>query len=182
MLGRGPGEVLVKQGYWSGLSDGLKIWFVVAVLYLVIAGAVFLINPIVGAVLFVAPAFWSLAKNYLIANLFLSADFERTNTLSGYTADFLLFRASTTTKFVTGGGLMVAVVVGLGWVSTEEFRIETAKPTLTERVTNATGQAVDTTKETTRSWAASAKQTTGNWVSAAKGWFNDNEAQTADSE
>ncbi|MEO1024376.1 MAG: hypothetical protein AAFX07_02325 [Pseudomonadota bacterium] len=171
-----------KHGFWSGMSSGLKAWTIAALLYFGVSAYLFLKEPILGTVLFVLPAFWILAKNYLLAHLFLKTDFERANTLSGYTINFLLFRASTLTKTITGVALLGAVIFGLGWVSTEDLRLEAAKPTLTERVTGTASAAVNATTDSTRGWAASAKETTGNWVSTAKGWFSDDEAQTAEAE
>ncbi len=38
----------MKRGYWSGMSNGLRVWFVIAVLYFIVAGATFLQSPIIG--------------------------------------------------------------------------------------------------------------------------------------
>jgi hypothetical protein len=78
----------------------------------------------------------------------------------------LFFDAPVPVRVVSGLAAVAIVVFGLGWVSTENLRTEAAKPTLTERVTTATGNAVDATKEKT-----------GGWVDGVKGWFKGDDEQ-----
>lgn len=169
-----------KSGFWSGMPRPLRIRAVCFALYYLIAGLVFTQSPVLGIIVFVLPGFWYLLKNWIIAEFFGVTDLERADTLTGYTVSYIFNRASNLTRAIVGIAVLLLVAFGLGWTSTEDLRLKAAEPTLTERVTDAAGSAVEATKETTGGWAASAKEKTGGWVSAAKGWFgDDSEDETA---
>lgn len=162
-----------KNGYLSGMPRRLRVWLVVAVFYYTLAGIVFLNEPLLGALLLLLPAFWTLAKNWVLGNVFLTSDVERSSTLFGYTVDYLFDRASRFTRTIVGTLFLLAVALGLGWVSTEDLRLKAAEPTLTERVTGAANAYAKATKETTAGWATATKRKAEAWVSTAKGWFSD---------
>ena len=162
-----------KVGYWSGMTGSLKIRAVCFALYFFVAAVIFTQRPILGTVLLVLPGFWYVLKNWVIAEFFGRTELERNDTLTGYTLGYIFNRASNLTRALVAGLAIVLAMFGLGWVSTEDLRLKAAEPTLTERVSDATGSAIDATKETTGGWVGAAKETTGGWVSAAKGWFSD---------
>ena len=169
-----------RLGFWSGMPGHLKIRAVCFTLYFLIAAVIFTQMPLLGGALLILPGLWYLLKNWVIDQFAGTTDLDRNDTLSGYTLNYLFDRASNLTRAIVGVLILGTAAVGLGWVSTEDLRLKAAEPTLTERVTDAAGSAVEATKDTTSGWAASAKETTSGWVSGVKSWFGD--APEADTE
>lgn len=155
-----------RKGFFDGMPDGMQIRLVAWIVYFVLCGFAFLQNPILGGALFLLPLFWFVLKNWVLAHFGGTTDFERKDTAIGYTLNYVFFRAAVPVRILSGLGLVAVVLFGLGWVSTENLRFEAAKPTLTERVSTATGNAVDATKEKT-----------GGWVDGIKGWFKGDDEQ-----
>ena len=149
-----------RNGYWSGMPTNLKARAIGWTVYYVAAAAIFTQNAILGIALMVVPGLWFVLKNWVISEFGGNSDPERKITLSGYTIRHL-WNASLFTRGVMAVTGLGVILFGLGWISTEEMRIEAAKPTLTERVTGAASGAVAATKEKT-----------GRWVETAKGWFD----------
>lgn len=154
------GQVAKRKGYWSGMPTDLKGRAIGWAIYYLIAAAVFTQNAILGIALLVAPGLWYIVKNLILSELGGNTDVERKDTLSGYTIRYLWNASIFVRAAMVVTGLFV-VLGGLGWISTEDMRVEAAKPTITERVTGAASAAVEATKEKT-----------GGWIDTAKGWFD----------
>ena len=150
----------IRKGFFEGMPDGMQIRFVAWLVYFAVCGFVFFQYPILGGALFLLPIFWFVAKNWVLTYVGGRTDLERSDTVIGYTLDYLFFDAPLPVRIVSAVTAIALVVFSLGWVSTENLRFEAAKPTLTERVSTATGNAVDATKEKT-----------GGWIDGVKGWF-----------
>lgn len=153
------------QGYWSGMPAKTKARLTILVVYLVVALVVFSQNPILGTLLLVLPI---LATVFM---LWLSGETghgfgpfsDRKDSVLGYTMRYLWNRSAFTRSVLAVGGF-IAVVGGLGWLSTEDMRAEAAKPTLTERAASVAESATEATKETA-----------SGWFDTAKGWFTSEE-------
>lgn len=152
--------VTPRVGFWSGMPTNLKSRAFCWTIYYLLAAFVFTREAILGIVLLLLPGFWYVAKNWLLGEIGRTLDAERKDTLSGYLVRYLFGAAPVFVRVAVGVLTLVTVLLGLGWISTEDLRIEAAKPTLTERVTGAADAAVEATKETT-----------GGWIDTAKGWF-----------
>jgi len=148
-----------NSGFWAGMPTDMKGRAVAWVVYYLIAAVIFSQNSILGIVLLVLPSFWYVGKNLLLGELALTTDLERKSTLGGYTVSHL-WNSSIYVRAVMLVCAALLVMFSLGWISTEDLRAEAAKPTISERVVDATGSAVESTKEKSAGWAAT-----------AKGWF-----------
>ncbi len=164
------GQITRRKGYWSGMPTDLKGRAVAWLVYYLIAAAIFPQNAILGIALLVLPGLWYLGKNWLYVEFSAATDLERKNTLSGYTVSYL-WNSSIYVRAVIAVCSLILVTISLGWISTEDLRLEAAKPTVTERVVGAAGTAVDATKEVTGGWVNATKEKTGGWIEGAKSWF-----------
>lgn len=161
-------DVRFRNGYWSGMPIDLKGRAVGWGIYYLIALGMFTQSALLGGALLLAPSFWYVAKNLITSEFAGRLDLDRRDTLSGYTLHYL-WNASVVVRIVLTVLGLGLVLFGLGWISTEDLRLEAAKPTITERVTGAAGSALVATKETS-----------GGWVETAKSWFDRGEGDDAD--
>ena len=81
-------------------------------------------------------------------------------TSTGYLLRYL-WRVPRLSQVLLSVVLCVAIIAGLGWISTEKMRVAAKEPTLSERVTTAAEDATEATRETA-----------GGWLSTAKSWFS----------
>ena len=176
-----------RKGFFEGMPEGAQIRLVAWVLYFFVAAVLFFQNPLIGGTMFVLPVIWFAMKNLVLIHFGGRTDLERNETVIGYTLSYLMFDAPMPVRVISGVAMIVAVLFSLGWVSTENLRAEAAKPTLTERVSTATTDAIDATKEKTGALVTSAgdatsaavdatKETTSGWWGKAKGWWKGDEA------
>ena len=180
-----------RKGFFEGMPDGMKIRLFAWIAYFVLCGFFFLNSPILGGAMFLLPLFWFVSKNWVLAFLGGRTDLERSDTAIGYTLDYLFFHAPVPVRILSGLAAVAIVVFGLGWVSTENLRLKAAEPTFSERISTATGDAIDATKEKTGELVTSAgdatsaavdatKETTNGLWSKAKDWWAGDENAPAE--
>ncbi len=153
------------QGYWSGMTGGMKVRLIAFLIYLAISLVVLAQSPILGIVLLVLPVIWAVFMLWFSAETYTDVGplSLRKSSVLGYTLRYL-WRSSVIARVVMSVAGAAAVIGGLGYISTEKLREAAAKPTLTERAVAMTESATEATKVTT-----------SGWVQTAKGWFTSDE-------
>ena len=155
----------IDQGFWAGMSAGLRVKFVLTLVFLLAAGAVLAWSPIAGIVLLMLPLLWSVLVTWFGSE---SGRGYGPYSLSRETALTYTLRHIWASSGLVKWGLSLAataiVISGLGWISTENFRNHTQEPGLTERAVSTADRAAEKTK-----------QTASDWFSTAKGWFTPDE-------
>lgn len=86
--------------------------------------------------------------------------------LASYTLDYVWGSSIYVRSFVVIS-FVTAALGGLGWIGTAELREDWAKPTVTERVSEAAGSVKDTAGD----MAESAAEAGQGWWATAKSWF-----------
>ncbi len=152
-------------GFWSGMPAGIKVRFVIGLVFLAVALVVLSQAPLAGIALLMLPILWTVFVIWLgiESGVGFGPFSQKRETAFSYTLRYV-WHASRLARTIFATLVAVIVVGGLGWISTEGLRVEAAKPTLTERVT----QTADAATESTR-------KSVGGWVAKAKGWFTSEE-------
>ncbi|MCG6884150.1 MAG: hypothetical protein LJE62_10400 [Silicimonas sp.] len=149
------------RGYWSDMSIGMRLRTIVGVFYVLGAVVVFLRAPLPGMALLVFPVL-AMSVGIWFRGPPDTPFSQRTSALSHFLNH--VWSAPRPAKTTLAVLLVVAVVSGLGWISTEKLRAEAAKPSLAERVSTATERAKTATTDKTKGW-----------IATAKGWFSSGE-------
>ena len=150
-----------EAGFWRGMSQAMRLRFVIGIFYLGLAFALLSQFPILGTVLLVLPILWTVCVIWIGSEEGVSfGPYHRAReTTLGHLLQYL-WHASGLTKLVLSVALGIALIGGLGWVSTEKMRAEALEPSLSERVSTVAENATEATRETA-----------GGWFSTARGWF-----------
>ncbi|MEO1537389.1 MAG: hypothetical protein AAFR73_06630 [Pseudomonadota bacterium] len=144
------------------MPGGLRIRFIVSVLFLAAVGAVLYVSPIAGIVLFTLPILWTVFVIWTGSEAGVSfGPYSRTReTVFSYTLRYL-WNASTLVRIAVSVLLSAVFIGGLVWMSTENMRAKAVEPSITERAKTAAVSATEVSKEVAVGWFAT-----------AKGWFS----------
>ncbi|NNE87433.1 MAG: hypothetical protein HKN27_05095 [Silicimonas sp.] len=155
-----------RLGYWTAMPTRLKARVIGWSIYWALAIWLVTIGSLIGFVLIALPIVWMWAKAWFLDG-FLELDSGEEGPLD-YTLGYIWNSSVYVRSFFMVMTLALALG-GLGWLGTEDLRKEAAEPTFTEQISEKASGVVDATKDTTKSWFAT-----------ANGWLSGDDEAPAD--
>ena len=163
--------------FWRDMPTELKARLMGWTIYWLIVAWMVSQGMLLGIALLVAPGLWWVAKSWFLDDFLGIGVMSDKPSLASYTLNFLWESSLYVCAFVVVS-LIAAALGGLGWLGTEEMRAEAAKPTLTESVAEAAQSAKEgavgmavAARDTAGDLADGTRETTKSWFATAKGWF-----------